>query len=75
MKKEFPDYHPYPRDRQGEINLHIRHILIAEALAQDYCNLFRGLSEEQLVSLAQSFRFDNCVKRERLENILTRRER
>jgi endoglucanase len=75
FKKEFSGYNPYPRGQQGEINLLVRHILIAEALVPEYCDLFRNLSNEQLTALAQSFRFENYVKRQRLEDILTGREK
>jgi len=75
FKKEFADYNPYPSGYQTQINLMVRHILIAEALVPEYCNLFKGLSDEQLKALAESFRFENCAKRERLENILTGREK
>lgn len=75
FKKEFPAYNPYPRGQQREIGLLVRHILIAEALVPEYCNLFKGLTEEQLVALAESFRYENSVKRTRLENILTGREK
>jgi endoglucanase len=75
FKKEFPEYNPYPKGQQGQIDLLVRHILIAEALVPEYCNLFKGLSDEQLTALAQSFRYENCVKRTRLEDILTGREK
>ena len=75
FKKEFPDYYPYPHGQQGHINLLVRHILIAEALVPEYCNLFKGLSEEQLAALAESFRYENYVKRTRLEDILTGKEK
>jgi aryl-phospho-beta-D-glucosidase BglC (GH1 family) len=75
FKKEFPDYYPYPSGQERQISLMVRHILIAEALVPEYCNLFRGLSEEKLIALAQSFRFENYVKRERLEAILIGREK
>jgi hypothetical protein len=75
FKKEFKDYNPYPQGQQGMIDLLVRHILIAEALVPEYCNLFKDLSEEKLTELAQSFRFDNCIKRKRLEEILTGREK
>jgi hypothetical protein len=75
MAKQFPDYNPYPNGREREIALLVRHILISEALLPEYCDLFKGLSEQQLIELAQSFRFENYVKRSRLENILTRREK
>ena len=75
LQKEFPAYDPYPNGKERELALLVRHILISEALLPEYCNLFKGLSEEQLVALAQSFRFENYVKRTRLENILTGREK
>jgi len=75
FKKEFTGYDPYPKGQQSQINLMVRHILIAEALVPEYCNLFKGLSDEELTALAESFRFENCVKRKRLENILTGREK
>ena len=75
IKKEFPTYDPYPKGQQREIGLLVRHILIAEALLPEYCNLFKDLSEEQLIALAQSFSFENYVKRTRLEDILTGREK
>jgi len=41
----------------------------------EYCNLFKDLSEEELTALAKSFNFDNSVKRKRLEEIMTGREK
>jgi endoglucanase len=75
FKKEFVGYEPYPQGQQGQINLLVRHILIAEALLPEYCNLFKDLSEEELIALAKSFSFDNSVKRKRLEEIMTGREK
>lgn len=75
FKKEFPEYNPYPNGQQSHISLLVRNILIAEALVPEYCALFKGLSDEQLTALAQSFRYENYVKRTRLEEILTGRER
>jgi hypothetical protein len=75
LKKEFSGYNPYPAGQQRHISLLVRNILISEALVPEYCNLFRDLSEDKLIALAQSFRFENYVKRERLEDILTGREK
>jgi endoglucanase len=75
FKKEFPTYAPYPGGAQSQISLMVRHILIAEALVPEYCALFKGLSDDELVALARSFRFENYVKRQRLEDILTGREK
>lgn len=75
FKKEFAGYNPYPAGQQRHIALLVRNILIAEALLPEYCNLFKGLSDEQLIQLAQSFRFENYVIRKRLEEILSGREK
>jgi len=72
--KEFPEYDPYPAGQKREIALLVRNILIAGALVPEYCNLFKGLSDEELISIAQSFRFENYIKRQRLEDILAGRE-
>lgn len=75
MNKEFPSYDPYPRGAKREASLLVRNILISEALSQEYCNLFKGKTDEELLALAQSFRFNNYVKRTRLEDILSGREK
>jgi len=75
FNKEFSEYNPYPSGQEREIRQLVRHILISEALVPEYCNLFRDLSDDELISLAQSFRYENYVKRERLEDILTGREK
>jgi aryl-phospho-beta-D-glucosidase BglC (GH1 family) len=75
FEKEFKEYNPYPAGQQRHISLLVRNVLISEALVPEYCNLFKDLSEEELIALAQSFRFENYVKRERLEDILTGREK
>jgi endoglucanase len=75
FNKEFPNYNPYPNGAKSQINLMVRHILIAEALVPEYCNLFKNLSDEQLTALAQSFSYENYVKRVRLEKILTGQEK
>ncbi len=72
--REFPGYDPYPKGQQSQMNLLVRHILIAEALVPEYCDLFKALSDEELKALARSFHFDNYVKRDRLEDILKGRE-
>ena len=73
--KEFPGYNPYPKGTNGQIALIVRHILIAEALVPEYANLFKDLSEEQVIALAKSFSFENYVRRNRLEDIMTGKEK
>src|SRR4030042_2859205 len=75
FEREFPEYNPYPFGQKMHIALLVRHILIADALVPEYCNLFKGLTDEELIALAESFNFRNYNKRERLENILSGKER
>ena len=75
FEKEFPDYEPYPSGQKREIRQVVRHMLISEALVPEYCNLFKSKTDEELTALAESFRFDNYIKRKRLEEILSGRER
>jgi endoglucanase len=53
----------------------VRHILIAEALSSEFGRAFEGLSEDQVVALAESFNLDKAGRRTRLEAILSGRER
>lgn len=69
---EFPGYDPYPWGTRQHINVLVRHILLAEPIAEDYAKLFSGLSEEQARSLARSFRFENCEKRTPLAELLAK---
>ena len=55
MKNEFPAYNPYPSGMQTQINVAVRHILFAEALEPEYCNLFSNLSDEQVSRLHNRF--------------------
>jgi aryl-phospho-beta-D-glucosidase BglC (GH1 family) len=75
FKKEFPDYQPFPTGIKRHIDLLVRNILISEAMLPEYCNLFKDKTNEELIALAQSFNFKNYNKRQRLEDILTRKEK
>jgi hypothetical protein len=75
FEKEFPEYDPYPFGQKSQIAILVRHILIAEALVPQYCNLFKDLTNDELIALAESFNFKNYKKRERLENILSGKEK
>ena len=75
FQEEFPTYNPYPSGQKRHISQLVRHILIADALLPEYCNLFKDLPDEEVIALAQSFRYENYVKRERLEDILAGREK
>ena len=74
FRKEFPDYQPFPFGQNFTINRIVKHILIAEALVPEFCALFKGMTDEELIELAQSFNFRNYNKRDRLESILSKAE-
>ena len=71
FEEEFPDYHPFPFGTQREIELLVRNILLAEPMLPEYAELFRGMDEAQIDELMRSFRFENCVKRDELVDILS----
>jgi endoglucanase len=75
LTREFPDWDPYPNGAKREARLLVRHILIAEALLSEYGKAFEGLSDAQVVALAESFNLDKAQRRTRLEAILSGKER
>ncbi len=75
LTREFPDWDPYPNGAKREARLLVRHILIAEALLSEYGKAFEGLSDAQVVALAESFNLDKAKRRTRLEAILSGKER
>ena len=40
-------------------------------MIDEWAEYFRGKTEEELDALAASFRFENCMKRDTLNSILT----
>ncbi|HLZ56737.1 MAG TPA: cellulase family glycosylhydrolase [Ktedonosporobacter sp.] len=69
--KEFPDYNPFPFGVQWMINRLVRHILLAEPLLAEFGALFKGMSEQDIDTLMQSFQFKHCVQRSELIKILS----
>lgn len=68
--KEFPTYNPFPFGRSWMINRLVRHILFSEPLLEEFGALFKGLKEQEIDTLLQSFRFKNCVQRSELAETL-----
>lgn len=68
--REFPGYAPWPWGRQPHIAVLVRHILLAEPLAERFGELFRGVSPERARELAESFRFENTQERAGLSEVL-----
>lgn len=70
FEREFPEYEPWPWGRRQHIALLVRHILLAEPLAERYAHLFRGVTPDRARELASSFRLENCAVRENLAQLL-----
>ena len=70
VAREFPSWAPYPWSAAATTDDLVRHILFAQALLPEYATLFRGLSDADLEALADSFSLANCVRRERLCEIM-----
>lgn len=68
--REFPGFEPYPWGRQPHIAVLVRHILLAEPLAERFGRLFAGVTVDEARELAASFRFDQTVEREGLTALL-----
>ncbi|KLT46030.1 glycoside hydrolase [Cutaneotrichosporon oleaginosum] len=62
----------YPPTWRAEKHLFriVRNCLLSDELCAEYASYFAGKSEAELDEIARSFAFENCVKRERLNQIL-----
>lgn len=70
IAKEFPNYAPAPFGQKQWIATLVRHIMFAEPMAEEFAGVFAGITEEQAIVLADSFRIDNTVERTRLAEII-----
>ncbi|MGA5757231.1 glycoside hydrolase family 5 protein [Nonomuraea bangladeshensis] len=70
VETEFPGWDPYPWGARYQTDDLIRHILFAQALLPEYAELFRGLGDDELTALADSFLLERCVRREPLLELL-----
>jgi len=66
QKRKYP--HIWTFERQVERV--VRECLLSEYMGWEFAELFRGKEEADLEQLAASFKLENCVKRERLNDIL-----
>jgi hypothetical protein len=72
IAREFPDFDPYPWGRFDWVRTLLLNITFAQPLVREYAELFRGLGEDELVALADSFAFEHCAVREQLADQLKR---
>jgi aryl-phospho-beta-D-glucosidase BglC (GH1 family) len=70
FRDEFPEFAPYPWGAPRWIAGHIRHVMLAEAMVDEFAAAFRGVGPDEAEALADAFSFENCVVRERLASIL-----
>jgi hypothetical protein len=68
--REYPQFDPFPFGRQRWVQTIVRSILLAEPMAEDFGRCFEGLDVDHVIALADSFRFDRCVRRERLAALI-----
>jgi hypothetical protein len=69
---EFPDFEPFPYGQRWLVHRLVRHILLAEAMVGDFAGRFAGATPADVEELADSFSFERCVRRTRLEELLRR---
>jgi endoglucanase len=76
LAQEFPSFNPYPWGRWDWARTLLLNITVAQPLAYEYAELFRGLGDDDLLALADSFALANCDQRgplvERLRADLSR---
>ena len=70
MAREFPTFDPYPWGLADWVRTLINNVTIAQPLAHEYAELFRGLDDSELIALADSFALENCAERSRLLDAL-----
>lgn len=66
LAAEFPGFAPYPWGRWDWAHTLLLNITVAQPLAYEYAELFRGLGDDDLLALADSFALANCDLREPL---------
>jgi hypothetical protein len=62
----------YPWGRFDRVRTLLLNITFAQPLVQEYAEPFRGLGDDELVALADSFAFANCAVRESQREQLAR---
>jgi hypothetical protein len=71
FRREFPSFEPFPFGQESWVERLVRHILLAEPMVKDFGRCFESVEgSEQIAELANSFRFDNCLERTNLVNLL-----
>jgi endoglucanase len=66
VARECPNFDPYPWGRFDFVRTLLLNILVAQPLAYEYAERFKGLDDDQLRALAESFAWSRCAVREPL---------
>jgi len=69
--REFPTFVPYPWGVPRWIAGHVRHVMLAEAMVDDFARCFAGVDLDGAERLADGFAFANCQVRTPLADILS----
>ncbi|WP_413804649.1 glycoside hydrolase family 5 protein [Streptomyces sp. OE57] len=67
---EFPRFSPQPFGARQWLDVLLRHVLLGQPLVLEYAELFRGLGDDDLLALADSFALEQCVRRDWLLDAL-----
>lgn len=77
LREEIPEEfqrkrYPQHWGLEGHVHRVLRELLVSELLTYEFASYFKGKTFEELDALAAAFRFENCVKRDGLNEILRR---
>ncbi|MGO4750955.1 glycoside hydrolase family 5 protein [Streptomyces sp. 2MCAF27] len=70
LADEFPGFTARPFSNRQWLDVLIRHIMLGQPLVEEYAELFRGLGDDDVLALADSFALDQCVRRDRHLDLL-----
>lgn len=72
--REYPDYEPFPFGVGSWLQTLVRAIVLAEPMAKDFEELFTDIGDDEtVIALAESFSFKNCIRRQRLAEVISAR--
>lgn len=72
FEREFPAFQPYPWGARRWIHGHVRHVMLAEAMVDEFARAFAGVGPDEAEALADAFAIRNCRIRHGLSTILRR---
>lgn len=70
FRTELPEFQPYPWGAHRWIHGHIRHVMLAEAMVDEFARAFEGVQPDEAERLADAFAFRENRVREPLAGLL-----